>query len=129
MPQNNTVNKAINSSELLLLGTRGHVVAIDQFRGGIVWSTELPGSALGTTFVTLISNDHSVFAHTKGRVHCIDLQTGQIRWSNALPGLGYDFASLAFANGDASSSASGASAAFTQATTTASITTAVIATT
>ena len=83
----------MNLDDVILLGVKNRVFAITRRDGKIVWSTELPGG-LGDSFVTLLSDGASVFAHTNGQLHCLDFTNGRIIWTNDLPGTGYGIASL-----------------------------------
>lgn len=83
-------------AQLLFLGVKAHVIAIDKSTGAEIWRTQLKGGlASGDRFVTLLIEDGWVFAHTKGELFCLDAGTGAIRWQNPLPGLSYDLASIA----------------------------------
>lgn len=93
------------SSNILYLGAKAHVVAIDKTTGATLWRTKLKGGTVGgQSFVSLLVHEGRVFAHTYGELFCLDQQTGAILWKNALEGLGYDLATLA-AEGATTSSA------------------------
>jgi outer membrane protein assembly factor BamB len=84
------------SSNLLFVGTKAQVAAIDKNSGETRWLTKLKGGlAGGSNFVNLLVQDGRVYAHTYGELYCLDQETGAILWKNELSGLGYDIASLA----------------------------------
>ena len=84
------------TSEILYVGVKGTVVAIDKKAGKTMWQTPLKGGAFGgARFVTLLVEGDFVYAHTQGELFCLNARSGQILWNNELEGLGYDIASLA----------------------------------
>jgi outer membrane protein assembly factor BamB len=83
------------STEILYLGVRGSVVALDPVSGRNLWQTRLAGSFSSAQFVTLLVRHGCVYAHTGGKAYGLDAQNGRILWCNELPGLGYGIASLA----------------------------------
>jgi outer membrane protein assembly factor BamB len=96
------VPPALPAPDLLLIATKGLVVALRKSDGRELWRTRLPGMAY---FVTLLVDPPHAFAHTRGEVHCLDLASGQIIWTNNLPNTGYHLASLAIAGSSAPDSA------------------------
>ncbi len=84
----------MNPAHLLLLGAKNSVSAIHRQNGSIVWTTQLKGSGLGVSFVTLHVDGLQVFAHAGGELYCLELSTGRLLWHNPLKGLGYGIASL-----------------------------------
>lgn len=84
----------MNATNILLLATKGTVLALHRETGQRLWETKLK-SSWGGDFVSLVSDEHRVFAHTKGEVFCLDLFTGKTLWFDGLSGLGYNLASLA----------------------------------
>jgi outer membrane protein assembly factor BamB len=84
------------SSDILYVGVKAHVVAVDKTTGATLWQTKLKGGmASGDRFVSLLVQDGRVFAHTYGELFCLDRETGAILWKNELAGLSYDIAMLA----------------------------------
>jgi len=79
------------ASNILAVGIRGTVVAIDRDTGTTLWSTGLKGS----DFVNVAVEGGDVFAASKGRLYRLDGSTGEIRWCNELPGLGWGIVSIA----------------------------------
>ena len=96
-------------SDLVLLATKGAVLAFDRASGRRIWETRLANWNGG--YVSLLADHARVFAHAKGKLYCLDLPTGRILWEDGLSGLGYDLASLAFPGGAMSSDPSGAAEA------------------
>ena len=86
-------------NEILYVGVGAKVRALDRRTGKIIWETALPSwNWLGYSFVSVVFDRGSIFAHTVGRLYCLDAETGQIRWTSNLDGCGYGIASLATAN-------------------------------
>jgi hypothetical protein len=86
---------------LVFVGIRGSVVALDKNSGAHVWETKLKGGA----FVTLLVDGNQVLAGAQGEIFCLDAATGQIRWHDGLKGYGLGLLSIATANGSSDSSA------------------------
>ncbi len=84
----------MNADTILLLATKGTVLAFHRETGQRLWTTTLK-RGLGGDFVSLVADTRKVFAYTRGQVFCLDLFTGQILWQDGLSGLGYNLASLA----------------------------------
>jgi hypothetical protein len=76
---------------MIFIGTRGCVVAIDRATGQEVWRAELKGS----DFVTVGLAGRDVLAASRGRLYCLDASTGTLRWQNELKGLGWGLVSIA----------------------------------
>lgn len=84
------------SQNVVYLGVKAHVVAIDKNTGATLWQTKLKGGfAGGERFVTILAEENRVFAHTCGELFCLDAVSGRMLWNNRLEGLSYDIASLA----------------------------------
>jgi outer membrane protein assembly factor BamB len=81
--------------DLVFLGIRGSVVAMDRTSGSRTWETKLKGS----DFVTLLVDGSRVLAGTQGEVYCLDAGTGEILWQDGLKGYGYGLMSIATASG------------------------------
>jgi len=79
------------ASNLIFLGIKGCVVAIDRATGTEVWSSSLKG----TDFVNVVLTDGDLYAATHGEVYCLDQATGHIRWRNPLKGLGWGLVTIA----------------------------------
>jgi outer membrane protein assembly factor BamB len=83
----------MDSSNIVLLGVKGSVLAFRRDTGEHLWATELKSSS--NHFVTVTADDFRVYAHTGGELFCLDLQSGQRLWHDGLKGFGYGLASLA----------------------------------
>ena len=81
--------------DLIFVGVRGTVVALDRTTGSEQWRTPLRGS----DFVNVVREGNEVLASTKGEIYSLDAATGSVRWHNPLKGLGYGFVSIAGASG------------------------------
>lgn len=88
----------MNCDDIVLLGLKHSVTAFSKNEGRVLWKTELDGG-LGTGFVTVIADQHRVFAHSGGSLFCLDLTNGQTLWSDGLSGYGYGLATLSFPGG------------------------------
>ncbi len=78
------------ASDLLFIGIKGHVVALDAYTGTEHWRTKLAGAA----FVTVASDGARLYAAARGEVFCLDRTTGAVIWHNGMKGMGYGLASL-----------------------------------
>jgi outer membrane protein assembly factor BamB len=81
-------------SDVMFVGIKGTVVALNRGTGAILWQTKLKGSE----FVNLVEDGANIYATTHGEAFCLDPATGQIRWHNELKGLGTGLASLLIPN-------------------------------
>lgn len=91
-----SVGQKFMTSDILYVGVKAHVVAVDKTTGVTLWQTKLKGGMVsGDRFVSLLVQDGRVFAHTYGELFCLDRETGAILWKNELAGLSYDIATLA----------------------------------
>ena len=84
----------ITANDLVFLGLRGTVAALNKSDGQITWSTPVRTGGLGASFVTVACDGDSVYAYANGWIHRLDALTGQILWSNGLEGFGYGFGSI-----------------------------------
>jgi outer membrane protein assembly factor BamB len=80
--------------DLIFVGIKGSVVALDRATGEMRWQTPLRGS----DFVNVTHQNGDVFAASRGRLYRLDSATGQVQWCNELPGFGYGIASIAGAS-------------------------------
>lgn len=79
------------SLNLIFLGIKGTVSALNRSNGELIWQTHLKGS----DFVNLVIDGENLYATTKGEIFCLDTITGQLRWHNKLPGLGWGLVTIA----------------------------------
>jgi outer membrane protein assembly factor BamB len=87
----------MDTSEMLFVGLKEHVVALSKREGREIWKTKLIGgfTVAGERFVTVLVDNDRVYAHTRGNLFCLDTLNGKQLWTNELAGLGYDIATLA----------------------------------
>lgn len=78
------------ASELLFVGIKGHVVALEAYDGTERWRTKL----VGNDFVSVASDGDRLYAAARGEVFCLDRTTGTVLWRNGMKGLGWGLASL-----------------------------------
>jgi hypothetical protein len=85
--------------EVLYVGIKAQVLAIERRTGKEVWRTALPrGSFSLDDFVQVFFDSGSIFAQTGGRLFCLDAETGRIQWQNNLDACGHGIATLASAS-------------------------------
>jgi outer membrane protein assembly factor BamB len=82
---------ATQSGDLVFVGIKGTVVALDKSSGTEVWRKKLVGSE----FVNLVVEDGNIYASTRGRIFCLSPASGEIRWDNPLKGLGLRLVTIA----------------------------------
>ena len=81
-------------SDLVFVGIKGSVVALNRASGQQVWATHLKGS----DFVNVVFQDGAVLATCYGEIFCLDPLTGKALWHNPLKGFGTGLASIASDN-------------------------------
>lgn len=77
-------------SELVFVGIKGSVVALNRETGGQVWSVHLKGS----DFVNVALQKDRLYATTYGEIFCLEAATGNALWSNPLKGFGLGLATI-----------------------------------
>lgn len=77
--------------DLLFVGIKHSVVALDPRDGGEVWRTKLKGSL----FVGVFWDGEALFASTQGEVFRLDPGTGTVLWQNPMKGLGLGVVTMA----------------------------------
>ena len=71
------------------------MLALDRRTVREIWRTSLVSSNLATdTFVNVLFDRGSIFAHTMGKLFCLDAETGRIKGENNLTGCGNGIATL-----------------------------------
>ena len=80
----------IEQDQLIFIGIKGSVLALDRRSGATVWEVALTGY----DFVNLILDQNVLLATTRGEVFCLAPGNGQIYWRNGLKGYGYGIASI-----------------------------------
>ena len=81
----------MKTSELVFVGIKGSVVALNRATGQQVWATHLKGS----DFVNVVVEDGAVLASCYGEIFCLDPLTGDALWHNPLKGFGTGLATIA----------------------------------
>ncbi|MFN0118867.1 MAG: PQQ-binding-like beta-propeller repeat protein [Blastocatellia bacterium] len=80
---------------LLYIGIRGSVLALDRGTGDIVWTSALKGN----DFVNITLDGGQLLATTKGEIFCLDPVTGHTLWNNPLKGYGYGLVTIGAGSG------------------------------
>jgi outer membrane protein assembly factor BamB len=81
----------MKTSDLVFIGIKGSVVALDRATGQQVWATHLKGS----NFVNVAVQNGAVLASCYGEIFCLDPLTGDALWHNPLKGFGLGLATIA----------------------------------
>jgi len=81
----------MKTAQLVFIGIKGSVVALDRATGQQVWATHLKGS----DFVNVVVQDGAVLASCYGEIFCLDPLTGVGMWNNPLKGFGRGLATIA----------------------------------
>jgi putative pyrroloquinoline-quinone binding quinoprotein len=81
----------MKTSELVFIGIKGSVVALNRATGEQVWATRLKG----LNFVNVVLQGEVVLASCDGEIFCLDPLTGTARWHNPLKGFGMGLATIA----------------------------------
>jgi outer membrane protein assembly factor BamB len=81
----------MKTSDLVFVGIKGSVVALNRATGKQVWVRRLKGSG----FVNVVLDAGKVLATTSGEIFCVDPTTGQPIWYNPLKGFGFGLATIA----------------------------------
>ena len=77
--------------QLLFVGIKDVVIALNPVDGGEVWRTKLKGG----DFVTVLWDGENLFAANNGEVFRLDPASGGILWQNPMKGLRTGVVSLA----------------------------------
>lgn len=77
--------------DLLFVGIKNCVLALDPRDGTEVWRNKLKGSS----FVSVIWDGEALFATSQGEVYRLDPNTGAVLWHNPMKGLGLGLVCLA----------------------------------
>ena len=81
----------MKTSDLVFIGIKGSVVALDRATGQQVWATHLKGY----DFVNVLLEDRAILASCCGEIFCLDPLTGNALWHNRLKGFGTGLATIA----------------------------------
>jgi len=91
----------MKTSDLVFVGIRGSVVALDRATGKQEWATHLKG----WDFVNVVLQNDTVLACCHGEIFCLDPFTGNALWHNPLKGFGTGLATIATDSNQGSASA------------------------
>jgi len=81
----------MKTTDLIFIGIKGSVVALNRATGEQIWATHLKGAE----FVNVVLQGEAVIASCSGEIFCLDSLTGNARWHNPLKGFGMGLATLA----------------------------------
>ncbi len=81
----------MKTSDLVFIGIRGSVVAVDRVTGQQIWATHLKG----WDFVNIAVQKDAILATCWGEIFCLDALTGDALWHNPLKGFGRGLATIA----------------------------------
>ena len=81
----------MKTSDLIFVGIKGSVLALNRATGAKVWATRLKGSS----FVNVVLERDQVLAACYGEIFCLDPLTGETMWHNPLRGFGLGLATIA----------------------------------
>jgi len=81
----------MKTSDLVFIGIKGSVLALDRTTGEQQWGTHLKGS----DFVNILVENGRIFATCAGEAFCLDPASGAAVWHNPLKGLGRGLATIA----------------------------------
>lgn len=85
----------MKTSDLVFIGIKGSVVALNRATGEQVWATHLKGS----DFVNIVVQHETVFASCYGEIFRLDPLTGTGLWHNPLKSFGTGLATIATEGG------------------------------
>jgi outer membrane protein assembly factor BamB len=91
----------MKATQLVYIGIKGSVIALNRTSGQQIWATHLKGS----DFVNVVLQDGAVLASCKGEIFCLDPATGDALWHNPLKGFGMGLATIAAEPGAGSGNA------------------------
>jgi hypothetical protein len=86
-----TLVSSMRTAELVFIGIKGSVVALNRATGEQVWTTHLKS----WDFVNVVLEDGAILATTCGEIFCLDPLTGAGMWHNPLKGFGTGLATIA----------------------------------
>jgi hypothetical protein len=81
----------MKTSDLVFIGIKGSVIALNRFTGQQVWATCLKGA----DFVNVILQNEGLLASCCGEIFCLNPLTGQGLWHNPLKGFGTGLVTIA----------------------------------
>ena len=81
----------MKTSDLVFIGIKGSVIALNGSTGQQVWATHLKGS----DFVNVVLQNEVLLASCYGEIFCLNALTGDALWHNPLKGFGLGLATIA----------------------------------
>ena len=81
----------MKNSDLVFVGIKGSVIALNAANGQQAWATHLKGA----NFVNVVVQNEVVLASCEGEIFCLDPLTGNALWHNPLTGFGLGLATIA----------------------------------
>ena len=88
----------MNLDQLIFVGLRGYVVALDRDTGKIVWCN----SKLHSGYVSMLLDGDRLIVSCDGYMYCLHPLTGEVLWHNPLSGFGTGVAHLTSIRGQSS---------------------------
>jgi len=88
---NQKSRNSMKITDLVFIGIKGSVLALNRATGEQVWATHLKGS----NFVNVILESDTILASCYGEIFCLDAFTGDALWHNPLKGFGLGLATIA----------------------------------
>ena len=87
----------ITPTDILIVGTRGYLLAFEKCSGNPVWKYQFEKSAwaTGSGFVSTLVDGDKLFAGCYGKIYCFDLVKGALLWQDNLKGNGFGVVSFA----------------------------------
>ena len=92
-------SSARSLDQLVFVGFRSRVVALDRDSGDLVWEWKSPA---GRYYVALLVDGDRLIVSVQGYTYCLDPLTGAEVWRNALKGFGIGVPSISSVNGSSS---------------------------
>ena len=77
-------------TDLVFIGIKGSVIALNRATGEQAWVRRLKGS----DFVNLVLDGDTILASCYGEIFCMDALTGKAMWHNPLKGFGLGLATI-----------------------------------
>jgi outer membrane protein assembly factor BamB len=81
----------MKTADLVFIGIKGSVIALNRITGQQAWATHLKGS----DFVNVVLQPGAILASCYGEIFCLDPLTGDALWHNPLKGFGIGLATIA----------------------------------
>lgn len=79
------------TSQMIFIGIKGSVIALDRITGHQIWATHLRGC----NFVNVVVDKDLILAACDGEIFCLDPVGGVARWHNPLKGYGLGLVTIA----------------------------------